>query len=197
MNKRHSSNTEYSMSAVLPLPFVNMDPSNLSTIYTCLQYVAEQRSKCGQSRIIVTFNQPLYAKAREMVLAAGPHSPLSGVVIRLGGFRDSTSCFPSWVRSVSLWPEVDWKRCGRPYNYAKNSVVHMMNGRAYVRGIRAHFISQSALATLLLGSSTVDDSLKKDVVKHVPCLCWITRQHWRTSSIPIHCMALTIFLARV
>ena len=46
---------------------------------------------------------------------------------------------------------------------AKNSVVHMMNGRAYVRGIRAHFISQSALATLLLGSSTADDSLKKDV----------------------------------
>ena len=46
---------------------------------------------------------------------------------------------------------------------AKNSVVHMMNGRAYTRGIRAHFISQSAPATLLLGSSTVDKSLKKDV----------------------------------
>ena len=30
------------------------------------------------------------------------------------------------------------------------------------QGIRAHFISQSALTTLLLGSSTVDDSLKKD-----------------------------------
>ena len=87
MSKMHSSNTEYSTSAVLPLPFVNMDPSNLSTIYTCLQYVAEQRSKCGQSRITVTFDQPLYAKAREMVLAAGPHSPLSGVVIRLGRFH--------------------------------------------------------------------------------------------------------------
>ena len=46
---------------------------------------------------------------------------------------------------------------------AKNSVVHMMNGRAYARGIRAHFISESASATLLLGSSTIDESLKKDV----------------------------------
>ena len=46
---------------------------------------------------------------------------------------------------------------------AKNSVVHMMNGRAYARGIRAHFISESASATLLLGSSTLDKSLKKDV----------------------------------
>ena len=46
---------------------------------------------------------------------------------------------------------------------AKNSVVHRMNGRAYARGIRAHFIAQGALATLLLGSSTVDESLKKDL----------------------------------
>ena len=61
------------------------------------------------------------------------------------------------VRSVPLWPEVAWKRCERQYN-AKNSVVHMMNGRAYAKGIRAHSISQSAVATLLLGSSTVDES---------------------------------------
>ncbi len=58
MTKMHSSNTEYSTSAVLPLPFVNMDLGNQSTIYTCLQYVAEQRSKCGESRITVTFDQP-------------------------------------------------------------------------------------------------------------------------------------------
>ena len=38
-----------------------------------------------------------------------------------------------------------------------------MNGRAYARGIRAHFISQSALATLLLESAAVDESLKEDV----------------------------------
>ena len=113
MSKMHSSNTEYNTSAVLPLPFVNMYPINLSTICTCLQYVAEQRSKCGQSRITVTFDQPLYAKAREMVLAAGPHI----VLFPTSSFdsEDSTSCFPSLVPSVSLWPEVDWKRCGRPY----------------------------------------------------------------------------------
>ena len=112
MSKMHSINTEYSTSAVLPLPFVNMDPSNMSTTYTCLQYVAEQRSKCGQSRITVAFDQPLYAKARVMVLAAG-----SIILFPASSFdsEDSTSYFPSWVRSVSLWPDVDWKRCGRPY----------------------------------------------------------------------------------
>ena len=110
MTKMHSINTVYSTSAVLPLPFVNMDPTNLSTIYTCLQYVAEQRSKCGESRITVTFDQPLFARARQMVLAVGPHSPLSGGVIRLGGFHLLLSFM---VRSVPLWPEVAWKRCGK------------------------------------------------------------------------------------
>ena len=49
--------------------------------------MAEQHSKSRQSGITVTFDQPLYTKAREMVLAAGPHSLLSGAVIRLGGFH--------------------------------------------------------------------------------------------------------------
>ena len=39
---------------------------------------------------------------------------------------------------------------------ANNIVVHMVNRRAYARGIRTHFVSQSALATLLLGVSTVE-----------------------------------------
>ena len=159
MRKMHSSNTEYGTSAVLPLPFVNMDPSNLSTIYTCLHCVAEQRSKRRQSRITVTFDQPLYAKAREMVRAAGPHSPLSGVVIRLGGFHYLLSCMGS-IGAIMAGSGLE-SMCETVY--AKNSVVHMMNGRAYARGIRAHFIAQCALATLLLGSSTADESLKKDI----------------------------------
>ena len=35
--------------------------------------------------------------------------------------------------------------------YAKNSVVHMLNGRVYARGIRAHLISQSALGDTTTG----------------------------------------------
>ena len=82
--------------------------------------------KCGQSCIAVTFDQPLYAKAREKVLAAGPQSRLSGAVIRLGGFHLLLS-FMGAIGSImagsgleDLWETV----------YAKNSVVHMMSGRA-------------------------------------------------------------------
>ena len=94
-----------------------------------------------------------------MVLAAGPHSPLSGVVIRLGGFHLLLS-FMGSIGAIMAGSGLEemWETV-----YAKNSVVHMMNGRAYARGIRAHFISQSALATLLLESAAVDESLKEDV----------------------------------
>ena len=116
---------------------------------------AEQRSKCRQSRTTVTFEQPLYAKAREVALAAWPHNPCSGFVIRLVGFHlllplmCSIGAIMAGSGLEAIWETV----C------AKNSVVHMMSGRAYARGIRAHLMSQSALATLLLGTYSVEESM--------------------------------------
>ena len=87
MERENSKTTSYMTSDIQPLPFVNLPPSNSSTIYTCLLYAAEEGKKIGQSKTMVTFDQPLYAKACEMVVAAGPDSPLSHVVICLRGFH--------------------------------------------------------------------------------------------------------------
>ena len=76
----------YSTSALLPLPFVNMDTRKLSTIYTCILLAAEQRKKCGWYCITITFDLPL-ARTREMVLAEGQLTLLSGFSIRLGRFH--------------------------------------------------------------------------------------------------------------
>ena len=70
----------YSTSAVLPLPFVNMDPSKLSTMYTCILLAAEQRKKCGWYCTAIKFDFPL-EKTREMVLVEGKLTLLSGVNI--------------------------------------------------------------------------------------------------------------------
>ncbi len=66
MHKRTSSVQNIS-SAVLPLPFVNMDPSKLSTMYTCIVLPAEQRKLCGWYCTTIKFDLPL-EKTREMVL---------------------------------------------------------------------------------------------------------------------------------
>ena len=73
----------YSTSAVLPLPFVNMDPSKLSTMYTCILLAAEQR---GWYCTTIQFDLPL-ENTREMVLVEGQLTLLFGVKIQLGGFH--------------------------------------------------------------------------------------------------------------
>jgi len=52
-------NDQYERSRIVTLPFINLDPSNLSTIYTA------QCEKHGLQVCPVTFNQPLYIKAAE------------------------------------------------------------------------------------------------------------------------------------
>ena len=47
--------------------------------------------------------------------------------------------------------------------HAKNTVVHMVDGRAYAKGIRVYLLSERALATSLMESSTVDENLKKGI----------------------------------
>lgn len=52
----------------------------------------------------VTFDQPLYAKAREIVAAAPEGSDLSKIVIRLGGFHLLISFFWSnWLYYAREW----------------------------------------------------------------------------------------------
>jgi hypothetical protein len=149
----------YDVSAVNPLPFVNLNPSNPSAIYTCLLYAAEECIRHGQSHVMVTFDQPLYLKAAEICLAAEPESNLSKVVVRLGGFHLLLSFMGSigYIMAGSGLQEL-WEGI-----YAKNSVIHMLNGRAYSRGLRAHLITYQALATLVLELCELDESFKNEI----------------------------------
>ena len=158
MDKTFSEFTSYKTSAISPLPFVNLNPSNPSTIYTCLLHAAEGE-KIGQSTTMVTFDQPLYAKACEMVLAAHQSSPISCLTICLGGFHLLMS-FLGAIGSImagsgleELWETV----------YAKNSVPHMLSGHAYSRSIRAHLLTQQALGVLLL-ETLCNDELQKNTL---------------------------------
>ena len=74
----------YDVSEITTLPFINMDPSDCSTIYTALSYARAQCDKAGQKTCFVTFDQPLYIKATEIVRSS---PELASVVVRLGGFH--------------------------------------------------------------------------------------------------------------
>lgn len=155
MERAYGNTPSYEVSSVIPLPFVNLSPNNFSTIYTCLLFAAEECQSRGQSHVLVTFDQPLFAKATEIVLAAAPGSPLSRVVVRLGGFHLLLSFLGSVGHIMAgsgleeMWANI----------YAKNSVVHMLSGRAYSRALRAHLLSYQALTTLLFDSFPLDENM--------------------------------------
>lgn len=60
----------YSKSQISFLPFIRQPASNNNIIYTTLLCALENAKRYGHTVRIVTFNQRLYAKAREMVSAA-------------------------------------------------------------------------------------------------------------------------------
>ena len=117
----------------------------------------------------MTFDLPL-EKTREMVLVEGQLTLLSGVNIRFGGFHYLLSCMGS-IDTIMTGNGTD---ASIAYMHVHSSFLnetiickeqccshdtYMMNGRACAKGTRAYLLSEKALATLLLESSTVDDSL--------------------------------------
>ena len=148
--------TDYEKTRIEILPFIQLDPSNPSTIYTALSFAKSQCELHGIKTCIVTFDQPLYIKAAEIVAAS---TDLPHAVVRLGGFH----LLMSYLGSVgyimggsgldTLWETV----------YAAGTVIHMMTGHAYARAVRAHILTSAALFCLMLTSSQdLNDESQKE-----------------------------------
>ena len=143
---RITSKQSYEVSAVLPQPFVNLPPSKPTTIHSCLLYAIENSRK-RNSHCVVTFDNPLYTKAIDIVLS-DPGGPLSSVTVRLGGFHLLMSYMGAIGKIMGgsglkeLWQTV----------YGKNTVTHMLSGHAYARAWRAYYsLTGAAAAGRLLG----------------------------------------------
>lgn len=138
----------YAVTKVIPLLFVNSPPSNYDTLYTVLNYAAEECLKLKQRTCFVTFDQPFYIKAREIVAASSNDSRFSNIVIRLGGFHLLLSflgCIGYIIAGSGLKELLS-------SIYAINSAEKMMQGHAYARAVRAHLLVQTALAKIILGN---------------------------------------------
>ena len=102
----------------------------------------------------MTFDQPSYQKASEIVAASPSHE---NVAVRLGGFHLLMS-FVGAVGNIMAGSGLEelWRR-----SFAPSSVHHMVSGHAYSRALRALFLTQKALATILLRTShALDDTVK-------------------------------------
>lgn len=134
-------------SSVIFLPMIDMDPTDMTCIYSTLKFVCKQ-AKHYDVTPIITFDQPLWWKAMSVIENEPLDSDLHDVVLRLGGFHTEMSflgCM-GYLMSESGLDEL------LEVVYAKNAVLHMMHGKAVARALRGHFLVDTALNTLLMSN---------------------------------------------
>jgi len=158
-----NNNMHFFLSKILFLPFVHQPASNYNTIYTTLLCALENAKNYGHDVCVITFDQPLYAKSREIVSAAPEKSDLSKIVIRLGGFHLLISFFGAigYIMQGSGIKEV------LSLIYAPNSLDKMLNGHAYARAVRAHTLLHLTLSTIISKELVIDDEMNDYLKKTI------------------------------
>ncbi|GFY37372.1 uncharacterized protein TNIN_401771 [Trichonephila inaurata madagascariensis] len=129
------NNKNFSTSHVMFLPFIDHPASNIDTI--CATNIDKSH---GQKTCLITFDQPLYSKAR-LILAA--YSELCKIVVKLLGFH----MLMSFLGSIGYIMDGSGLKEGKIY--AANSVDKMLNSHAYSRSIRGHTLLRLALSKII------------------------------------------------
>lgn len=126
--------------------------------------------KANQKHAIVTFDQPLYMKAREIVAAAEPDSLLSQCVVRLGGFH----LLMSYIGCIGYL----MNGSGLQDLMCTISVEKMLQGKAFARAVRALLLIHRALANMILEHIDVRkeereaiEHLTENMLDESPSLC--------------------------
>ncbi|KAK5642676.1 hypothetical protein RI129_008843 [Pyrocoelia pectoralis] len=138
--------SHWSKSRIIFLPFINANPGDYDTIYTALLQASNKCIEQQQKVCFVTFDQPLYHKARDIVASCTLNNDSCQVIIRLGGFHLLIIVF------------------------AASSVDKMLNGYAYGRAVRAHQLIHLALAKIVLSKTdlTEEDRVIMEDILLVP-----------------------------
>lgn len=128
---------------------IDLSPSDLSCIYSTMQFVCDQASRY-ESIPILTFDQPLYWKSFQIRANENEHSLIKKMVLRLGGFH---MCM-SYLGAVGQIMHGSGLQEFLELVYASNLVPYILCGKSYSRAVRAHMLLDTALYTLMLSKAT-------------------------------------------
>lgn len=138
--------------SVVFMPMIDMNPNDLTCIYSTLVFVSSHAKKYNTTPVI-TFDQPLWWKAHTIVESEPPNSILRSTVVRLGAFHTQMSflgCIGRLMSGSGLHELLE-------VVYAPNSVSHMLSGKAVSRSVRGHLLVDSALNILLTAKAYQTD----------------------------------------
>ena len=135
-------------SSVMFLPIIDMNPNDITCVYSTLKYIQDHAHRHDVTPII-TFDQPLWWKALMIIVTEPVGSDLRNIVLRLGGFHTEMSflgCIGHLIAASGLQELLE-------LIYASNAMVHMLTGKAIARAVRGHFIVDAALNAPILAST--------------------------------------------
>ena len=125
-------------SKVTMLPIIDLDPCNYFCIYSVLLHNTKQSKALNVVTPCITFDQPFWFKPIEVIVS----KPLP-IVSRLGGFHT----LMSFLGSIGKLMEGSGLNAVLETIYGKNTVDHIITGKAVSRAIRGHFLVDAALNT--------------------------------------------------
>ena len=128
-------------SEILFLPIINLNRSDETCIYSTLIYAESQAAKLNVPTPCITFDQPLWLKAIEIITAKSMN-----IVCRLGGFHTMMSflgSIGSMMKGSGLEEVLETV-------YGHNAVTHMITGKAVSRALHGHFLIEAALMNKLM-----------------------------------------------
>ncbi len=139
------------------LPMIDMNPTDLTCINSTLHFICKDGQKYN-AQVTVTFDNPLYWKARTIIENEPLSSPLKRIVVCLGGFHLKMS-YLGTIGHIMAGTGLDQALA---QVYAENTVIHMMSGKAYARAVRGLLMVDSALNSILL-DEIMDEELSSKV----------------------------------
>ena len=145
MHLIHRNHTHPGRSSIYYLPMIDLPPGNKSCILSTLEFIYKEAVKHSVIPII-TFDQPLYWKASEIIANAPDNSHLKEIVLLLG-------CFHTLM---NLLGAVGYLMNGTGLKdilqviYGENAVQHVLTGKAVQRAIRGHLLVDKCLGQMIV-----------------------------------------------
>lgn len=139
----------HSKGKVLFLPIIDLNPSDETCIYSTLLYIQRQAEKLDISTPCLTFDQPLWLKAVEIIKAKAMN-----IVCRLGGFHT----LMSFMGSIGSMMKGSGIEEALETVYSSNVVTHIISGKAVSRALRGHILIEAALVAKLMQSVLPPDN---------------------------------------
>ena len=125
---------------IIPAPAHHMD-----TIHTVLVRCQAITKKLGQADVVITFDEALYCRAKELVW----HKPdqFANVIVRLGGFHSAQNYLRAIGQHCTDCGLSDaWVESGV---YGECTADRILEGKCWNRAIRAHKLTMEALWRLM------------------------------------------------